>query len=81
MINSRMTCVVLFPGMLRCSGRKAQLEQTANDPVYGVQSSCMRSGSAGMQRGFLTLRRGYAPCTHSARKRAPEASNRPRWVL
>lgn len=79
MMNSRTTCVVLFPGMLRCSGRKAQLEQTANDPVYGEQASCMRSGTASMQGAFLSLKRGV-PCPRSARKRAPEASARPRLV-
>lgn len=78
MMNSRATCVVLFPAMLRCSGRKAQLERTASDPVYGVQTNCMPSGSASMQRAFLLLKRGDGSCPHSARRRAPEAVSQPR---
>lgn len=80
MMNSRKFCVVLFPGMLRCSGRRMRVDRRTSDPAYGVtKSGCLGGKSTTLSQASLHLQRGYMACPQAVRRRpSPEPTGRTR---
>lgn len=76
MMNSKTYCVVLFPGMLRCSGRRVRLQRRAGEPAGGLmQSGCMGPERADGGGASLLLLRRQPACPQLPR-RLPPATNR-----